>query len=95
MEIRIPCNAVQEWYPWRTAFWVGLEELCPNLVELIVMVRRGPLGSDFDDLYEVDQVPAGVTANKDLVLSTLQNEQARGYWKDLKLTFMRNETWER
>ena len=37
-----------------------LERFCPVLEELILLIRRGPLGATIDDLYEVHEAKATI-----------------------------------
>lgn len=82
-----------------------LEQVCPNLKELIFLFRPGPLGATIDDLYEYvtlddlysvqDVVGENPQGDLDKILTSFQKVKANGKWKSLKLTFARNETWER
>lgn len=78
-----------------------LAAVCPNLEEVMVLGRRGPMGSTIDDLYEdprlqnVDlQNVEGRGVVKD-ILARVEEAKTAGACRDLKLTFVRVEKWER
>lgn len=74
--------------------WFLLEKTCPALEELILFVRPGLLGATIEDLYEVHEAKGSfLQGEMDQVVSTFQKTQVDGKLKNLKLTFMRNETW--
>lgn len=71
-----------------------LEELFPGLKELIIILRPGCEGTDYEDLYEVDDINNEFlkTVVKD-VKGAFENAQKEGSCQDMELKFMRNEKW--
>ncbi|KAL2075564.1 hypothetical protein VTL71DRAFT_507 [Oculimacula yallundae] len=66
----------------------------PNLKELIIILRPGPLGVTHDDMYEVTDHPLKYIRDFIVdVTKTFNNAQEDGKCKGIKLTLMRTETW--
>jgi hypothetical protein len=65
--------------------------------ELIILLRPGTLGYDYDDLYELDSSTGYHQALIDFVRSGFNESQEHGYntesLKNVKLTFTRVEKW--
>jgi len=74
--------------------FVILEQISPDLQELVYFVRPGPIGATIDDMYQVHEAQGTLLQGEmDKIVSQFQKSQADGKWKSLKVTFMRNETW--
>ncbi|KAH6724224.1 hypothetical protein BKA61DRAFT_25820 [Leptodontidium sp. MPI-SDFR-AT-0119] len=71
-----------------------LTEVFPNLKELMIILRPGPLGASYDDLYEVKDCTSSYlkTAIVD-VQTTFKNAQEEGSCKGIELKMMRVEKW--
>ncbi|KAH7342702.1 hypothetical protein BKA65DRAFT_586736, partial [Rhexocercosporidium sp. MPI-PUGE-AT-0058] len=69
-------------------------EVFPNLKELIVILRPGPLGADHDDLYEVKDCASPYLKGAIVdVQNSFKNAQNEGSCKDVQLKMMRVEHW--
>lgn len=74
------CGKLQEWFP--------------NIKEVIVIVRPGPLGSTYDDLYEVTDSTSPVLHDHIRAIKTqFEYAQKDESCKGIELKFMRNEKW--
>lgn len=77
--------------------------LCPVLgiiiltsYRLIIILRPGPLGANYQDLYEVEKSDNPTTQTIiDDTKETFKHAQEDVFFKDVKLKFMRIEKWER
>lgn len=71
-----------------------LSPVFPNLKELIIILRPGPSGADYDDLYEVkDCTSASLKTAMTDIKRVFKNAQDDGKCKDIMLKIMRNEHW--
>ncbi|KAK0125457.1 hypothetical protein ONS95_000530 [Cadophora gregata] len=76
-------------------FFVGtLRDWFPQVVEVIILLRLGPLGSTYDDLYEVTNSTSKILDNhiRDIT-KQFKHAQDCGFCKGVELKFMRNEKW--
>ncbi|KAG4415868.1 hypothetical protein IFR04_010995 [Cadophora malorum] len=71
-----------------------LQQWFPNIKEVIIVVRPGPLGTTYDDLYEVTDSTSPVVHDH---IHAIKNQfgyaQKDESCKGMKLKFMRNEKW--
>ncbi|CZT41095.1 uncharacterized protein RSE6_00784 [Rhynchosporium secalis] len=74
----------------------SLEDFFPNLKELIIILRPGPSGATYDDLYEVKDstITFLQTSIADIKIA-FKHAQEDGYCKDVVLRMMRVENWAR
>lgn len=70
------------------------DEVFPKLKELIIILRPGPLGVGFDDLYEVNtSTSTHLKSAMEDVVNTFKDAQSDGALKGVTLKFMRTEKW--
>lgn len=68
------------------------DDIFPELKELIIILRPGPLGAGFDDLYEVNtSTTIHLESAIEDVKKTFKDAQEEGALKGVKLRFMRTE----
>ncbi|KAH7419327.1 hypothetical protein BKA64DRAFT_715831 [Cadophora sp. MPI-SDFR-AT-0126] len=71
-----------------------LQDWFPNVKELIILLRPGPLGSTYDDLYEVTDSKSTILHSHILDLrDRFEQAQKEDACKGIELKFMRNEKW--
>ncbi|KAE8444902.1 hypothetical protein EG329_014150 [Mollisiaceae sp. DMI_Dod_QoI] len=72
------------------------KHLFSGVKELIIILRPGPLGANYQDLYEVEKSDNPTTQTIiDDTKETFKHAQEDVFFKDVKLKFMRIEKWER
>ncbi|KUJ21961.1 uncharacterized protein LY89DRAFT_665111 [Mollisia scopiformis] len=71
----------------------------PELKELIIILRPGPLGAGYDDLYETElssennRTDSFLGDIKDMFKHAQKHKTLKASWKNVQLKLMRNETW--
>jgi hypothetical protein len=96
------------WWFWSLGLYVSeagydnpfltIQRTCPALEEVVVVLRASPFGATIDDLYETPDTGAWTGEVQRKVAQILRHfEEAKtdGKWMNVKLKFMRIETWER